>query len=102
MSKQLFVSLLVTWICVLFVVGVGFYSLIRIIDLEDMTAKQTKDIAGLKTQLSAKIPAKIKFYTIPGYNCDTSEIPGYCSNMYPVTQAECDKKNSHLFKVTSN
>ena len=59
-------------------------------------------IAKNKTSLDAKIPAKIKFYTIPGYNCDTSNIPGYCSNMYPVTQAEYDKKNSHLFKITSN
>ena len=99
MSKQLFVVLMVTWICLLAVVGVGFYSLIRIINLESITTKQSEDIAELKTQLSAKIPAKIKFYTIPGYKCDTSEIPGYCSNMYPVTQAEYDK---NFFKVTSN
>jgi len=50
--------------------------------------------------LAAKIPAKIKFYTIPGYNCDTSNIPGHCTNKWELTQAEYDKKNSHLFKVT--
>jgi len=100
MSKQLFVSLLVTWICVLFVIGVGFYSLIRIINLESITTKQSEDIAGLKTQLAAKVQPKIKFYTIPGYNCDTSNIPGHCTNNWELTQAEYDKKNSHLFKVT--
>jgi len=101
MSKQLFVVLMVTWICLLAVVGVGFYSLIRIINLESITTKQSEDIAELKTQLSAKIPAKIKFYTVIGYDCNTSVIPGHCIKQ-DISQAEYDKKNSHLFKVTSN
>ena len=91
MSKQLFVVLMVTWICLLLAVGVGFHSLIRIIDLEAITTKQTKDISELKTQLSTKIPAKIKFYTVPGYACDTSIIPGHCTNMWSITQAAYDK-----------
>ena len=41
--------------------------------------------------LAAKIPAKIKFYTVPGYACDTSEIPGHCTNMWSLTQAAYDK-----------
>ena len=49
-----------------------------------------------KTRVKPKL---IKFYTIPGYSCDTTEIPGHCSNLN-ITQAEYDKKNSHLFKVT--
>ncbi len=35
-------------------------------------------------------PKLIKFYTIPGYNCDTGIIPGHCSNLN-ITQAEYDK-----------
>ncbi len=58
-------------------------------------------IAALELALAAKIPEPIKFYTIPGYACDTTEWPGLCSNL-GIDQAEYDKKNSHLFKVTDN
>ena len=41
-------------------------------------------------------PELIKF---PGYDCDDSEIKGHCTK-WNITQAEYDKKNAHLFKVT--
>jgi len=48
--------------------------------------------------LAAKVQPKIKFYTIPGYDCDVSEIKGYCTK-YSMWQSEYDKD---FFKVTSN
>ena len=56
---------------------------------------------GITCDWSHKPVKPIKFYTIPGYACDTTEWPGLCSNL-GIDQAEYDKKNSHLFKVTSN
>ena len=46
--------------------------------------------------LAAKIPEPIKFYTIPGYDCETDVIPGHCTK-WNITQAEYDKNNAHLF-----
>jgi len=70
----------------------------RIADIDKL--KLRLDAAELA--LAAKVQPKIKFYTIPGYNCDTGIIPGHCTNKWELSQAEYDKKNSHLFKVTSN
>jgi len=48
-------------------------------------------MAEYELKVEAKAPL-IKFYTIPGYACDTSNIPGHCTNMWSITQAEYDKK----------
>ena len=68
---------------------------------------RTADIAALESRLdaaelglAAKIPEPIKFYTIPGYACDTTEWPGLCSNL-GMDQKEYELKNSHLFKDES-
>jgi len=58
------------------------------------------NLAAYKVALKAK-PALIKFYTVRGYDCNTSVIPGHCIKQ-DISQAEYDKKNSHLFKVTDN
>jgi len=55
-------------------------------------------MAEYELKVEAKTPL-IKFYTIPGYNCDTSNWPGLCSNL-GMDQKEYELKNSHLFKVT--
>ena len=75
-----------------------FLIVFHIVDLEDLTAKHAKGIAALELALAAKIPEPIKFYTIPGYDCDDSEIKGHCTK-WNITQAEYDK---NFFKVTSN
>lgn len=58
---------------------------------ENRDAALEDRIAAVELALAAKIPAKIKFYTVPGYACDTSEIPGHCTNMWNITQAAYDK-----------
>ena len=55
-------------------------------------------MAEYELKVEEKTPL-IKFYTIPGYNCDTTEWKGHCSNLN-MSQAEYDKKNSNLFNVT--
>ena len=67
--------------------------------LENLTEQQAKDTAELTKKLKAKTPALIKFYTIPGYACDTSNIPGHCTNMWSITQAEYDKKFNEDMRV---
>lgn len=47
-------------------------------------------IADLELALAAKTPKLIKFYTIPGYDCETSEIAGHCTK-WNITQAAYDK-----------
>ena len=47
-------------------------------------------ISDNELALAAKIPAKIKFYTVPGYDCETGPIPGHCTK-WNITQAAYDK-----------
>ena len=58
---------------------------------KDRDAAIDQRIASLELALAAKTPKLIKFYTIPGYACDTSNIPGHCTNMWNITQAAYDK-----------
>lgn len=80
-------------------VAVGYFG-IAMLGQSTNISKLNDRLDAAELALAAKVQPKIKFYTIPGYNCDTSNIPGHCSNNWELTQAEYDKKNSHLFKVT--
>lgn len=80
----------------LLIITIGLLS--AIVTMAFGNSIRTADIAALELRLdkvelalAAKIPAKIKFYTVPGYACDTSEIPGHCTNMWSLTQAAYDK-----------
>lgn len=91
MKGQLVTMLVITWACLIAMIGVIFLGLMDIHDLKDKVSNHSIEIAELTEQLKAKTPALIKFYTIPGYACDTSNIPGHCTNMWSITQAEYDK-----------
>ena len=83
------------------IIGLGAFMGLHGDWMTEMHEATQKRIDKNQLALAAKIPEPIKFYTIPGYACDTTEWPGLCSNL-GIDQAEYDKKNAHLFKVTSN
>ena len=99
MKDQLSTLIVITWFALFIVIGLEFYSRLEISNLRDVSGNQARGIAELKKQLSAKIPEPIKFYTIPGYDCNTAVIPKHCIKQN-ITQAEYDEKNAPLFNVT--
>lgn len=53
---------------------------------------------GITCDWNHKPAELIKFYTIPGYDCETGPIPGHCTK-WNITQAAYDKD---FFNVTSD
>ena len=95
MNDKPFGLLIITIGLLTCIVIMAFGDSIRTADIESLEVR----LDAAELALAAKIPEPIKFYTIPGYACDTTEWKGHCSNLN-MSQAEYDKKNSHLFNVT--
>jgi len=67
----------------------GFTTYVNIGQSERIAALEDR-IAAVELAPKAETLALIKFYTVPGYDCDTSEIAGHCTK-WNITQAAYDK-----------
>ena len=77
------------------IINLGLITVIAIAGMDIRSEYKIKHEALLQIMAEYELKAEaktplIKFYTIPGYDCETDIIEGHCTK-WDITQAEYDK-----------